>query len=49
MNHTKASARAARLLLPAAACLLAAGLTALLLFYHDKNGPRYIHIYGDEF
>ena len=28
---------------------LAVGLTALLLFYHDKNGPRYIHIYGAEF
>ena len=28
---------------------LAVGLTGLLLFYHDKNGPRYIHIYGDEF
>ena len=38
MNHTKASAHAARLLLPAAACLLAAGLTALLLLrWHDRQ------------
>lgn len=38
VNHTKASAHAARLLLPAAACLLAAGLTALLLLrWHDRQ------------